>query len=341
MGAGKTSAGQRLAKRLGRPFADVDAEITRQHGPISRIFAEQGEAKFRRLEAGVARELLARPPSVIALGGGTVLDPGIRSRMAREFVVFLDVSKDAVVRRLAGQERPLLRHDIVNLGLADWLLIYEHRRETYDALSDRRIDTSQRGVDEVVDAIIAELPETVDNAPLPERAVVGAPASMPLTTHRLAHHWARHDRDARQMELVSLLQRAAALTAGSSTRMLESHGLNKGQLDVLVALHRHGEDAMTQAALAEQMQVTPAAIQKRLAGLMSDGLVTRAASDEDARKYLLALTRKGRGLVERIMEGFLDAEGSVLARLDSADQRQLTTLLRVLLGLPTQGDVVG
>ncbi len=341
MGAGKTSAGRLLAKRLGRPFADVDAEITRQHGPISRIFAEQGEAKFRRIEAGVARELLAQPASVIALGGGTILDPGIRRRIGSEFVVFLDVSKDAVVRRLAGQERPLLRHDIVNLGLADWLLIYEHRRDTYDALSDRRIDTSQRSVEEVVDAIVAELPDTVQRLPPPERAMAGAPEALPLTTHRLAHHWARRERDARQMELVSLLQRAAALSAESSARMLEAHGLNKGQLDVLVALHRHGEDAMTQAALAEQMQVTPAAIQKRLAGLMADGLVTRAASDEDARKYLLALTRKGRGLVERIMEGFLDAEGSALARLDSADQRQLTTLLRVLLGLPTHGETAG
>lgn len=333
MGAGKTSTGKLLAKRLGRPFADVDGEIVKQHGPIGHIFSEHGEPTFRRIEARTLAALLAQPPSVISLGGGTILSAQSRKRLAREFVIFLDVSREAVVRRLAGEDRPLLKHDIANWGMADWIFIYDNRRALYDTVSGVRIDTSQRSVEQVVDAILAELPVAVAQPPLPERAVTGSAELLPMTAHQFAAPWARRERDLRQLELIALLRRAASVTTEGSDALLAEHGLNRGQFDILAALHRHDGPVMTQAELAEQMQVTPAGIQKRLAGLFGGGLVERLPAEDDGRKYLLGLTGDGRAHLEQIMDGFISSEGAALARLDSADQRQLIALLRLLLGI--------
>ena len=78
MGAGKTMVGGHVARQLGRPFVDVDEAIAAGHGPIAELFAEQGEAAFREVEARFVREALARPePTVIAVGGGAVETPGL------------------------------------------------------------------------------------------------------------------------------------------------------------------------------------------------------------------------------------------------------------------------
>ncbi|MFT4230981.1 MAG: shikimate kinase, partial [Microbacterium sp.] len=73
MGAGKTSVGRRVAKRLGLPFTDTDKTVAAEHGPISAIFERHGEEHFRRLERDAVRRALAGG-GVVALGGGAVLD---------------------------------------------------------------------------------------------------------------------------------------------------------------------------------------------------------------------------------------------------------------------------
>src|SRR5215470_15159503 len=79
MGAGKTTVGKALARRLGWTFHDLDQIIEHAQGkPVAAIFAEDGEAEFRRLESTALSELLARPaqndaggePQIVALGGG-------------------------------------------------------------------------------------------------------------------------------------------------------------------------------------------------------------------------------------------------------------------------------
>src|SRR3979409_2628500 len=74
-GTGKTSGGRRIAALLRRPFVDADEEIEERTGRTVRgIFAADGEAAFRELEATVMSDLLASPtPSVIAAGGGAVV----------------------------------------------------------------------------------------------------------------------------------------------------------------------------------------------------------------------------------------------------------------------------
>jgi len=76
MGTGKAAAGREIARRLCRPFVDMDAEIEARAGrSIAEIFRAEGEAAFRRLEAALCRELAARQGLVVATGGGVTPPP--------------------------------------------------------------------------------------------------------------------------------------------------------------------------------------------------------------------------------------------------------------------------
>jgi shikimate kinase len=110
MGAGKTTAGRRLARLLHVPFVDTDAEIERVHGPISEIFAHDGEAAFREHERGVIDRFSGPGPRVIAVGGGAVLDPVNRRALRRNgLIVYLALKPESAYRRVAHRtHRPLL-----------------------------------------------------------------------------------------------------------------------------------------------------------------------------------------------------------------------------------------
>lgn len=114
MGAGKSSLGRRIARRLGMQFVDLDEEIERQTGAsVSTIFACEGEAGFRAREHAALASCLERDGQVLATGGGAVLDPRSRALMRqRGFVVHLQVALPAQLRRLArDRSRPLLQGD--------------------------------------------------------------------------------------------------------------------------------------------------------------------------------------------------------------------------------------
>ena len=108
MGSGKSTVARELARLLGRPLVDTDAEVERRAGtPVAAIFAGRGEAGFRALEREVVRGIAG--PVVVALGGGAFCDPGNAEHLVRVGrVIFLDVSAAEAARRLgAGEERPL------------------------------------------------------------------------------------------------------------------------------------------------------------------------------------------------------------------------------------------
>lgn len=112
MGAGKTTVGRQLAKRLGRPFYDSDHEIVEKTGvPIPTIFEIEGEDGFRRREAQAIAELTAGSELVLATGGGVVLNPENRSRLRDTgWVVYLNVPPVLLFERTRhDRNRPLLR----------------------------------------------------------------------------------------------------------------------------------------------------------------------------------------------------------------------------------------
>lgn len=110
MGVGKSTVGPALAERLGRRFVDTDREIERRAGRrIAEIFAEEGEAAFRRLEAEAVEDAGAGG-AVVALGGGAVTAPGAMDRLLeRGPVVFLSADARTLLERIGDpSSRPLL-----------------------------------------------------------------------------------------------------------------------------------------------------------------------------------------------------------------------------------------
>ncbi|XPP25995.1 MAG: shikimate kinase [Leucobacter sp.] len=132
MAAGKTSLGRQVAKELGVPFVDTDAVFVRGHGPITEFFATHGEEEFRRIEAEVIAEELARPGTrIVALGGGAVLTDSTRALLHQHPVVLLMTTQEAVLRTANLARRPLLRDDP-----DAWGRILEARRHLYEEVAD-------------------------------------------------------------------------------------------------------------------------------------------------------------------------------------------------------------
>ncbi|HMM81837.1 MAG TPA: shikimate kinase [Terrimesophilobacter sp.] len=137
-GAGKSVLGKIVAKLLRVPFVDTDRRIAAKHGPIATIFAERGEEWFRAAERiEVAHALTER--AVVALGGGAVLNPDTQKELASVRVVHVTVSPEAVDSRIQGSTRPLLLG-----GIESWKRIVAERKDVYERLATRTVDTSDR-----------------------------------------------------------------------------------------------------------------------------------------------------------------------------------------------------
>lgn len=143
MGSGKSAVGRILAKRLKRPFVDLDALIVRRAGlSILDIFEKRGERAFRALEKKLLVQVSRREKTVIALGGGALLDAGSRRRVkATGAVILLSCSKQELLKRLKRQtvERPLLAGFPLTQRVAALL---KSRRPHYLRTADVRITTT-------------------------------------------------------------------------------------------------------------------------------------------------------------------------------------------------------
>jgi shikimate kinase / 3-dehydroquinate synthase len=137
MGAGKTSVGAEVAARLGRPFVDVDQRVEAAHGSIWDLFAKEGEASFRELEANFVREVCGRrEPSVIAVGGGAVETRGLLGELD-VLTVLLDVDVETAWRRVRGSRRPLAQDE------GEFRRRFERRQPLYDEVADARVTDAQ------------------------------------------------------------------------------------------------------------------------------------------------------------------------------------------------------
>lgn len=111
MGVGKSHAGYVLSKTLGFEFIDSDKEIEKKAGcSIAEIFERDGEQKFRAVEADIISKLLQNNKSVIATGGGAVMnDQSFRSIKELSCSIWIDSDVDIIAKRVKGKkDRPLL-----------------------------------------------------------------------------------------------------------------------------------------------------------------------------------------------------------------------------------------
>lgn len=159
MGAGKTTIGRSLAKRLNLDFLDSDREIEARTGvTIPTIFEIEGEDGFRKREAHMILELAQLSGRVVATGGGVVLRQENRSNLrASGFVVYLNVPPHTLWERTRNdRNRPLLQ-------VADPLLklkeLYAERDPLYREVADLVIDSSRINAQGVLQLLIKEVGE--------------------------------------------------------------------------------------------------------------------------------------------------------------------------------------
>ena len=157
MGAGKTTVGRQLARRLDRLFYDSDREIEAACGvDIPTIFDFEGEAGFRCREERMIDLLTSKKDIVLATGGGAVLREENRHNLKnRGVVVFLDVAIDVQVERTSrNNSRPLLQHGNPRATLLE---ISKQRGPIYHELAHIRISTSHQRHQRVVDKICRQM----------------------------------------------------------------------------------------------------------------------------------------------------------------------------------------
>jgi shikimate kinase len=152
-GAGKTTVGEMLAERLMCPFVDVDTIITRKmQMPVTRVFAEFGEPKFRAVEREAVLEALGGEPSVIVPGGGWSAQPGHLADVgAAGFIIYLKCMATTAAKRVQGGDtRPVMAGDDPYARMR--VLLQE--REAYYAQADAEVKTDTRTAPQVTEEVL-------------------------------------------------------------------------------------------------------------------------------------------------------------------------------------------
>ncbi len=160
MGTGKTAVGQVLAEKLGMKYIDLDTLIEQKAGKsIPEIFRQDGETVFREMEIDVTRDISGEENSVIACGGGIVLNKINIDRLRKNgIIVYLTASPSVILKRISKQKgkRPLL--DVEDpLNTINEMLKF--RKPFYKEAADITINTSKSNVMTVADKMIEKLKE--------------------------------------------------------------------------------------------------------------------------------------------------------------------------------------
>ncbi len=157
-GAGKSTVGKLLARRLGLPFVDSDHVMEARLGcPIRTYFEQQGEERFRDLEQAVIADLTATAATgVLATGGGAVLREANRRRLHdHAYVIYLRSSPDQVFQRVRhDRKRPLLQ---VDDPLARLKALHAQRDPLYREVAHLTMDTGRPSLQTLVNTIVMQL----------------------------------------------------------------------------------------------------------------------------------------------------------------------------------------
>jgi shikimate kinase len=152
-GSGKSTIGRLVADKRGVEFRDTDSDIEATAGKtVSDIFIEDGEERFRALEADAVRDALKQHDGVLALGGGAVINADTREELRGHRVVFLDVGLTAAAERVGfAQSRPLL---VLN-PRAELKRLMSERRPLYESVATATVRTDDRSPDDVAAEVLA------------------------------------------------------------------------------------------------------------------------------------------------------------------------------------------
>lgn len=157
MGAGKSTVGRILARRLGKRFVDTDHEIEKRNGvTIPVIFEIEGEDGFRRREQEVLADLAQEKDLVLSTGGGIVLKPENREVLRNHgFVVYLNARPELLAERTKhDRTRPLLNVEDPLTRLRE---LYEVRDPLYREVAHAVVETGRGAPQQVVQAILGEI----------------------------------------------------------------------------------------------------------------------------------------------------------------------------------------
>ncbi len=158
---GKTTVAKELASRLpGWNWVDADVEIERAEGKtIAQIFQQSGESGFRDLESTVTAELLLRPQTIIATGGGVVIRPENRERLKQTaFVVWLKASAETIYNRMYSDETTATRRPALtdSAPFEEIVKMLNMRQSWYEQTANVSVDTDALAAEQIADWIIQQ-----------------------------------------------------------------------------------------------------------------------------------------------------------------------------------------
>lgn len=156
-GSGKSSVGKSLAHRMSLTFCDTDLVIEQEcKKRIAEIFIEDGEPYFREIERSVVLDKLSKGQGILALGGGSVLDPITHAALTASDtpIIFLDVSLSSASPRVGfNRDRPLL----LGNPRAKWQELMNARRPIYEDLATFTVQTDELTPSQVAERIADHL----------------------------------------------------------------------------------------------------------------------------------------------------------------------------------------
>jgi shikimate kinase len=162
MGAGKTTIGRQLAKKLSNTFYDSDHEIEQRTGvDIPLIFEIEGEEGFRKRESQLLAELVLLDNIVLSTGGGSILNPAnSKALIDNGTVIYLKTTAEKIFKRTAGDKRrPLLQTDD-RLGQIKKIL--DEREPMYLSTANEVIETNDLSIKQITQNVL-ELIEANEN----------------------------------------------------------------------------------------------------------------------------------------------------------------------------------
>ena len=162
MGSGKSQTGPKLAQLLSYKYIDIDVLIEKlAKKTINQIFEDSGEVIFREIETNCLKETIKIPSLVVSTGGGIVTKPQNWGILRQGIIIWLDVDKDIVLKRLKNdiKNRPLLKDGNLNNLYTN---ILESRKNLYSQ-ADLKIQINNENIQEVSEKIIYAIHKKINN----------------------------------------------------------------------------------------------------------------------------------------------------------------------------------